>query len=271
MSDRPGSLAEAFEAGSPAVMPYFPIGYPDFESSFRIIERLYETGADIIEVGIPFSDPLADGPTIQAATQAALASGASMQSCLDGVAKLRKRGVTTPLVVMSYFNPIYQFGLREFALACSGGLADGVIIPDLPPEEANEWIGYARDANLNTIFLVAPNSSDERITLISGVTTGFLYLVSVAGVTGARGGLPEDLKGFVQRVRRITGLPLAVGFGISSSRQVAEVGALADGVIVGSALIDEVTRALLAGLDPAEAAGEFLLDLKRATTANPNR
>jgi tryptophan synthase alpha chain len=228
-----------------AYMPYHSMGYPDRPSTLAAIKILAESGADLFEIGIPHSDPLADGPTIQAATHTALTQGTTVSDCLLMVRELRDAGLSQPFCAMTYFNPVLRYGTDRFvADAVDAGL-DGLIIPDLPPEEAEEIEGQCRDHGLATIFLLAPTSTEGRIRLVTAHSSGFVYLVSVTGTTGARSGIPADLSDFVKRVRAQTTLPLAVGFGIGTRQQAAAVAGMADGVIVGSALVKA------AGSDPS--------------------
>lgn len=247
-------------AGRAALMPYFTLGYPNAEASLEIIEEIAEAGADLIELGIPFSDPLADGPTIQRSTQAALQQGMTVATCLQLVGKLRSRGVTQPLILMGYVNPILAYGVGPFVAGAAEAGADGFIIPDLPPEEAAEMEDACRQHQRALIFMLAPTSTPERLAAVIERAASFIYLVSLLGVTGARSSLPPELDGFIERVRGLTEAPLAVGFGVSTPAHAHGVGALADGVIVGSALIDAVE-----GSDDApRAAGRFVRALRRA-------
>lgn len=245
-----------------ALMPYYPIGFPHLQLSQEIVLSIAESGADLIELGMPFSDPLADGPTIQRATQIALENGASLAFCLETVQKLRRQGVNQPLVMMGYYNPILAYGIDRFVAAAATSGVDGLIIPDLPPEEAGDLESACGRYNLALIFLLAPTSTDERIRLVTGRARGFIYLVSLTGVTGVRQILADDLPGFIARVRRYTQIPLAVGFGISTAEQVRRISHLADGVIIGSALINSVEQAE----DPRRLAGEFIAALRPALT-----
>jgi tryptophan synthase alpha chain len=224
-----------------AFMPYHAMGYPDRTQTLEIIHTLGDVGADIFEIGIPHSDPLADGPTIQTATYAALTQGTTVKDCLAMTHELRAAGMTQPFCAMTYYNPLFAYGVQRFVDdAVSAGI-DGLIVPDLPPEEADELESACRAAGLATIYLLAPTSTEERIRYVVGHCTGFIYLVSVTGITGARTDLPLDLAEFVARVRRHTDLPLAVGFGIATADQAAAVAQIADGVIVGSALVKAAT------------------------------
>jgi tryptophan synthase alpha chain len=220
-------------------MPYYVVGYPDLSTSLDVLIALAEAGADLIEVGVPFSDPLADGPTIQAATQLALEKGTSLADALQMVDQLRGRGVTIPLILMGYYNPFLAYGVEALCRDAAMAGADGLIIPDLPPDERDgeETIACCRKHGLAFIPLLAPTSTKTRIRLATQVASGFIYLVSVTGITGARDRLPADLEAFVNRVRSATALPLAVGFGISTPEQAARVAEIADGVVVGSALV----------------------------------
>ena len=248
------TFAAARKQGRAALMPYFTLGYPDPATSLDIVEAIAGAGADLIELGVPFSDPLADGPTIQHSTQVALEQGVNVERCVEMVAELRARGVTQPFMLMGYINPILAFGVVRFVTEATGAGADGFIVPDLPPEEATESEAACQAHRRALVYLLAPTSPPERIELLASRTTGFLYLVSLAGVTGARDALPQHLADFVRRVRAVAHTPLAVGFGISTPEQVRAVGQLADGVIVGSALI----KAAGQSEHPAQAAAEFI-------------
>lgn len=243
-----------------SLMPYFTIGFPDYETSLDVIEACVDAGADLMELGIPFSDPLADGPTIQHSTQVALENGITVARCLEAVATLRARGVTIPLILMGYVNPIIAYGSEAFAQDAARAGASGFIIPDLPPDEATEMEALCQEQGLDLVHLLPPNSSAERVNYVTGQSNGFIYLVSVTGITGVRNALPEALTEFVQRVRAVTDKPLAVGFGISTPEQAAAVGDIADGVIVGSALIKAVGGAE----NPVDAAKEIVGELKGA-------
>lgn len=253
-------INQAFGKGRAALMPYFTIGYPDYQTSLDVIEACVAAGADLMELGMPFSDPLADGPTIQHSTQVALENGITVARCLEAVAELRSREVAIPLILMGYINPILSYGLGKFVADAAQAGASGFIIPDLPPEEAGEMQSHCRQQGLDLVFLLSPNSSDERVRFVTGQSSGFVYLVSVLGITGERASLPTELAQFVKRVRAQTDKPLAVGFGISTPDQAAAVGQVADGVIVGSALVKAAGQAD----DPPTAARDFVLGLKNA-------
>lgn len=248
------------QEGRAACMPYFTLGYPNAALSCEILLAAARSGADLFELGIPFSDPLADGPTIQHSTQAALENGMSVRGCLEQVRLLRRHGVAQPLLLMSYINPLLAFGIESFTAEAAAAGADGLIVPDLPPEESAGLEQACRRNGLALVCLLAPTSTPERIALAVSRASGFIYLVSVAGVTGARQELPPDLAEFIGRVRQATDLPLAVGFGIATPQQAAQVGRLADGVIVGSALINAIDRSD----DPCTAASTFIRDLAEA-------
>jgi len=220
-----------------AFLPYYPIGYPTYEQSLDAIEAMAAAGVDGFEIGIPFSDPLADGPTIQAATQVALENGITVRHCLGAVRDLRARGVRQPMLLMGYLNPILAYGPEAFVRDARAAGADGLIVPDLPPEEASLLAGACAREGLALVFFLAPTSSDERIRLVGQRVRGFIYMVSVTGVTGARAGLPPDLAEFITRVRALTDQPLVLGFGISQPGQARAMNGLVDGFIVGSALV----------------------------------
>jgi len=229
-----------------------------------VIEAIASAGSDLIELGVPFSDPLADGPTIQHSTQVALENGITVKECLEMVRILRGQGVSQPLLLMGYYNPILAFGPERFvAQACQAG-ADGLIVPDLPLEEAAALEAACQQNGLALVYLVAPTTTDERLTLVTAHSSGFVYIVSLTGVTGARASLSASLEEFLRRVRRVTDKPLAVGFGISTPEQAARVGKLAEGVIIGSAVIDMAGKAS----DPALSVGQFVKDLSKAIRQN---
>jgi tryptophan synthase alpha chain len=248
--------------GRAALMPYFTLGFPTPSASLEVIEAIARAGADLIELGIPFSDPLADGPAIQRSTQVALEQGMTVRRCLESVAALRQRGLRIPFLLMGYVNPILAFGLERFAQAAAQAGADGLIIPDLPPEESGGLEAACQGAGLALVHFLAPTSPPERIDLVASRASGFIYLVSLTGVTGVRESLAADLAAFVDRVRARTSLPLAIGFGISTPEQAAQAGRLADGVISGSALIQAAGQAA----EPAQAAAALVARLRTALT-----
>jgi tryptophan synthase alpha chain len=242
-----------------ALMPYVTMGYPQLESALDLVPTIEAAGADLVELGVPFSDPLADGATIQASSQQALENGMSLALCLEQAAILRARGVTIPFVMMGYYNPIVQLGIERFAQAAVAAGIDGLIIPDLPPEESEDLYATATAHGLDVVLLLAPTSDDARVQTVVEKSRGFVYLVSLVGVTGARNQLPADLGNFIARVRKVTDKPLAVGFGIGTPEQAAQVAQVADGVIVGSALIKAISNAE----NPAKAAREFVSALRQ--------
>jgi tryptophan synthase alpha chain len=237
-----------------AFMPYHAMGYPTRAATLEVIRALSDAGADLFEIGIPHSDPLADGPTIQTATYTAIEQGTTVADCLAMVRELRAAGVRQPFCAMTYVNPVLAYGVQRFVEHAAVAGIDGLIVPDLPPEEADELEQAARAAGLATTYLLAPTSTEARIRLIAAHSTGFIYLVSVTGITGARSELPPDLADFVRRVRACTDLPLAVGFGIATGAQAAAVAQIADGVIVGSALV----KASAEGVERVRALGKEL-------------
>ena len=246
------------QPGHKALIPYITVGYPSLEATLEVVPLLAAGGCDIVELGIPFSDPLADGTTIQKASFQALQNGITLQHCFEVAGQLSQK-VKTPLVFMTYFNPVLSYGLDKFCRDCARSGVSGLIIPDLPPEEGDEIEAMARKQGLDVVYLLAPTSTEARIKLVAERAGGFIYLVSVTGVTGARDRLPQNLSAFVARVRKIARQPLCVGFGISTPEQAKEVARIADGVIVGSRLIQlmEADRSL------AEVAG-FTRELRRA-------
>ncbi len=229
-------LGAAFTRGHKALIPYVTVGYPSLEATLRAVPLLASAGSDIIELGIPFSDPLADGATIQKASYQALKNGVTPATCLD-VARQLSQKIKIPLVFMTYFNPVLSYGLDKFCQACAEAGVSGLIIPDLPPEEGAALEPCTRQHQLDLVYLLAPTSTQERIKLVAAQSSGFIYLTSVSGVTGAREKLPPSLNTFVSRVRQIARQPLCVGFGISTPQQAREIAKIADGVIVGSKII----------------------------------
>jgi tryptophan synthase alpha chain len=229
-------------AGELGIVAYITAGDPSLDATLEFVLALEHAGTDVIELGVPFSDPLADGPTIQRASERALKAGTTLPRILDLVRRIRKTS-QVPLVLFSYFNPILQMGLEKFAADASDAGVDGVLATDLSPEESVEYRRILKSQHLDTIFLCAPTSTDERLASIAACSTGFLYLVSRTGVTGAKDTLPDDLPTLLRRVRSFTKLPVAVGFGISLPGQISILGGLADAAVVGSALVSEIERA----------------------------
>jgi tryptophan synthase alpha chain len=252
-------IASVFNTpGHTALIPYVTVGYPTVEATLKVVPLLASSGCDIVELGIPFSDPLADGATIQKASFHALQNGITPRLCLE-VARELSRKVSTPLVFMTYFNPVFSHGLEEFCTACAESGVSGLIIPDLPPEEGTELEAATRRQGLDLIYLLAPTGTDERIRLAAERSRGFIYLVSVTGVTGTRDSLPADLETFVTRVRKAAAQPLCVGFGISNAEQARQVAGIADGVIVGSQIIQ-----LMESDDSLTSVGNFIKGLRQA-------
>ena len=219
-----------------ALIPYVTVGHPSVETTLKAVPLFAKNGCDIIELGIPFSDPLADGATIQQASYEALRKGVTTSVCFEVAHELRGR-VETPLVFMTYYNPVLKFGLEQFCLRCAKVGIDGLIIPDLPPDEGEELERSTKRHGLDLIYLLSPASTEERIRLVTSGSSGFIYLVSLTGVTGTKDELPKELEGFVARVRTNTEKPLCVGFGVSTPEQARRVAKVADGVIVGSRII----------------------------------
>ncbi len=261
-------IAQAFHAlskrGERAVIPYLTAGYPDWDTFLKVLEFLGEEGASMVEVGIPFSDPVADGPVIQRASERALAMGVTPKGILE---RLKKRcrsksgdegAPTLPTIAMGYYNPILRYGVDRFAKEASEAGISGIIVPDLPPEEAKELRAAAERAGIATIFLVAPTTPKERIATIAEATTGFLYLVSIKGVTGTRLQGTGPIIERIETIRSVTDLPLCVGFGISDASQARELSRHADGVIVGSALIRAIDK------DGEEGARKLIREIAKA-------
>ena len=226
----------------PTLVAYVTCGDPDLATTREIVLAAIDAGARIIELGVPFSDPLADGPVIQRASERALKHGTSLEQVLKLAAEIREQSQSVGLIVFSYVNPILQMGIQKFCKIARHAGLDGVLITDLPVEEASEYLREARKNDLATIFLAAPTSTDLRLKQIAEVSTGFVYAVSRTGVTGARQQMPEDTSGLVKRIRRFTKLPIAVGFGISTPEQFAAVGKYAEGAVIGSAIVQIIER-----------------------------
>jgi tryptophan synthase alpha chain len=262
MSRIPATFRRLDKANEAALIPYLTVGYPSLEATRTLVPVIARQGADLIELGVPFSDPMADGATVQRASHAALESGVSLDDCLDVAREVRKAN-DVPLLFMSYFNPIFKYGLDRLAADCGAAGIDGLIIPDLPPEEAADLKAVCDPAGLDLIFLVAPTSTEERLQTVAGMASGFVYIVSLTGVTGARAEMGQGVADLVARVRRYTNLPLVVGFGISTPEHVARVSQVADGAVVGSALINLMEQ--LPEDDLMVGVADFVRDLKEAT------
>src|SRR6201981_3813630 len=273
ISQRFGELRESGELG---IIAYITAGDPSLDATHKFVLALAEAGADVIELGVPFSDPLADGPTIQRASERALKSGTTLAGALELVRQIRRHS-QVPLVLFSYYNPILQMGLEKFAAAAKTARADGVLATDLTPEESDDYRRILAAHHLDTIFLGAPTSTDERLAKIAACSSGFLYLISRTGVTGAKDALPDDLPALLRRARGVTKLPIAVGFGISLPGHVSVLGGLADAAVVGSALVSEIEKATAkncgeAGIGVAAAAlADRIHSLKRAARTGLSR
>jgi tryptophan synthase alpha chain len=243
--------------GKPALVAYVTCGDPDLPTTRDVALAAIQAGAEVIELGVPFSDPVADGPVIQRASERALKNGVSLEDVLGLAAEIRRES-DAGLIVFSYFNPVMRMGIEKFAARAAEVGVDGALITDLPVEEAREYLDHMRQKNLATIFLAAPTSTDERLKSIAEVSSGFVYAVSRTGVTGARQELPEDAQKLVRRLRKFTKLPIAVGFGISEAAQFAAVGEYAEAAVVGSAIVQVIERS--PGTE-ARAVAEFIKQL----------
>jgi tryptophan synthase alpha chain len=239
IAQRFGELRASGELG---IIAYITAGDPSLDATYKFVLALAEAGADVIELGIPFSDPLADGPTIQRASERALKAGTTLAGVLDLVRRIRQSS-QVPLILFGYYNPIFQMGVEKFAAATSAAGADGVLVTDLTPEESVDYRRILAAHRLDTVFLGAPTSTDQRLSTIAASTSGFLYLISRTGVTGAKDSLPDGLPALLRRARAITSLPIAVGFGISLPGHVSVLGGLADAAVIGSALVSEIENA----------------------------
>ena len=240
-------------SGEMGIVAYITAGDPSFVATLKFVVAMAEAGADVIELGVPFSDPLADGPTIQRASERALKNGATLAKVIDLVGQIRAAkspASQVPIVLFSYYNPIFQMGLEKFAASAATAGADGVLITDITPEESDDYRRILATHHLDTVFLGAPTSTDERLARIAGCSSGFLYLISRTGVTGAKDARPDDLPALLRRARSVTQLPLAVGFGISLPGHVSVLGGLADAAVVGSALVSEIEKATAANSSP---------------------
>jgi tryptophan synthase alpha chain len=260
------AFAACTEQNRAALIPFVTGGYPTMELTEKLLWAIADGGADLIEIGVPFSDPLADGATVQHTSQVALEQGTSLTDCLDLVRRVRADGFTLPLLFMGYSNPLYQYGVERLARDAAAAGVDGFIIADLPIDECDEFLEPLRAAGLDLIFMLAPTSTDARIEAAAARASGFIYCVSLVGVTGARDRLSEELPEYLARVRKHTDVPLAVGFGISTPEHVRVTSALADGVVVASALINHLDRLPLK--EQPAAATEFVRALAAATGKN---
>lgn len=246
------------EKNQTALIPFI-MGYdPDMETSEKILEVLPDLGADIIEIGMPFSDPMADGAVIQAAGLRALKAGATVAGIIAMVRRFRKKNNSTPIILMGYFNVVYRYGVEKFCRDAVTAGVDGVIIVDLPPEEEGEIRPHLDISGLKLIRLIAPTSGDDRVKLLSESASGFVYYISITGITGAKTASANELKEKLKTLRKFTNLPIAVGFGIKTASQVKEASQFSDAVVVGSALVDAIAKAD----DKVEAVRKFITTLK---------
>lgn len=241
-----GRIQERFEQlavrGETALIPFLTVGDPDRQTSEALVLSMVEAGADLIELGVPFSDPIAEGPTIQRSSERALASGTSLNSILELVSRLRSQ-VKIPLILMGYANPVFAMGNRRFAKLAAEVGVDGIIVPDLPPEEGADLYDSCNDLGVDSILLAAPTTTSERLSMLARKSRGFLYYVSLTGVTGARSELAAGIEEGVGAAREAGNIPVCVGFGISTPAQAAQVAGFADGVVVGSAVVDRIEAA----------------------------
>lgn len=245
-------------AGRKAVIPYVVAGDPQRETTVTLMHQLVEAGADVLEIGVPFSDPMSEGPVIQLGHERALANGISLRDVLDMVSSFRQQNQQTPVVVMGYANPVERMGYAAFADACAAAGVDGLITVDLPPEEVANLNTELKRVKLDNIFLISPTTPDARIGTITAEASGFIYYVAVKGVTGAGNLDADDVAQYLARIRRTTSLPICVGFGIKDAASAASVAHFADGVVVGSALIDTIAKAIAADIDDAQAIEQAL-------------
>ena len=253
-------FAELKKNRKKALITFITAGDPDMEMTSELIPEMEKSGADIIELGVPFSDPMADGPTIQKASERALAAGTTLKSILAMVKSVR-RVTQVPIILMGYFNPVYRYGVRKFVDDAVDAGVDGVLLVDLPPEEARLFKEDADAKGLDVIFLLAPTSDDGRIEKVARIGSGFIYYVSVTGVTGARKSVDDSVFATVRKIRKQVNLPVAVGFGIADPSQAGKVAEVADGVVVGSALVKLFEE--YRGEDLKKRVGQFISDLKR--------
>ncbi|MFT4041299.1 MAG: tryptophan synthase subunit alpha, partial [Thermomicrobiales bacterium] len=253
------AFAKARSEGRPAVIPFVTAGYPTPEISEAVALGIVRGGADLMEIGVPFSDPLADGTTVQRTSQVALTHGITLGKSLEMAKRLRDQGVEIPIILMGYVNPMLRYGIEKLALDSAACGVDGYIVPDLPAEEAGEIADALRAQGVDLIFLIAPTSTDERIAEVARRGSGWVYCVSTTGVTGARSALPE-LGPYIARVRQHIDLPIAVGFGVSTPEHVAQIGELADGAVVASAMLNFLDTAALE--DQAAVAERYVRGLR---------
>jgi tryptophan synthase alpha chain len=262
-------IAGVFEklraAGRPALIPFVTAGDPNKEATPAILHALVKAGADVIELGVPFSDPMADGPVIQRSSERALRSGMTLAGVLAIVSEFRRKDSNTPIVLMGYANPIERMGLKEFAAAARAAGVDGNLIVDYPPEESGPWLEAIGSSGLDPIFLLSPTSSDARIDAVARVAKGYIYYVSLKGVTGAANIDTSDVESMLARIRKHTSIPVGVGFGIRDPETARRVGRVADAVVIGSRIVQEIAEAPPALA--AERAGMVLADFRKALEA----
>ena len=256
-------ITSVFRPDHKALIAYLTVGYPDIETTCEVASILSNEGCDLIELGIPFSDPIADGVTIQKASHQALQQGVTLQACLEVASQLHHK-IATPLVFMTYYNPVFKYGIEKFCCDSAESGVNGIIVPDLPPDEGSELEVIASKEGIDLIYLLAPTSTEERIELVARHSRGFIYLVSVTGTTGARQSLTADLDELVARIKKKTSKPLCVGFGISTSQQAGQVARVADGVIVGSQIIQ-----LMQSEDDFASVCSFIKELRQAIDKSP--
>lgn len=257
MKGRIGAKFDSLRAdGKKAFIPYIMSGDPDIKTTESLILTMEECGADVIELGVPFTDPLADGPTIQRAAERSLAKGTNLSKIIRFVSSVRKK-TDIPLVLMTYCNPVFKYGFTRFAADAANAGVDGVIVPDLPPDEAGDFVGEARHKDLDTIFLLAPTSTDDRIKLVSRASSGFIYYVSITGITGSKLVIDRSIKKSIRKIRAVSDKPVCVGFGVSTPEEAGITASIADGVIIGSAIVKTAHSA------PSKLK-RFLLSLRKA-------
>jgi tryptophan synthase alpha chain len=256
-------------SGRTALIPYVTAGDPDRDSVVDLMHALVANGADVIELGVPFSDPMADGPVIQRASERALARQVTLHDCLDWVSAFRRSDPDTPVVLMGYANPVERFGIQAFVDAARDAGVDGTIIVDYPPEESEEFSAALRQAGLDPVFLLAPTSSESRMRDVARLGSGYLYYVSLRGVTGAANIDTQAVADRVAIIRRYTDMPIGVGFGISDAASAVAVASSADAVVIGSAIIKLMEQALAGGHNPVDAAGKFIATIRTALDAMP--
>jgi tryptophan synthase alpha chain len=233
------SFREILRKNSKAFIPYIMAGDPNIQRTMEVLRILEDCGADIVELGVPFTDPVADGPAIQKAAKRALVKGVTLQSVIDLVGKLRE-STQIPIILMTYYNPVFKFGEEQFVHEASAAGVDGIIVPDLPPDEALSLISLSKRTSLDTIFLLAPTSTEDRIKKVSKASSGFIYYVSITGITGAKLSMDSPIESHISSIRKVSNKPIAVGFGISTPEEASTVSRFADGVIVGSSIVMKV-------------------------------